>query len=329
MLVNTKCSCNEYLYSDELIVLLLPCNHYLHEKCLNNHLIDNQKNCLICGMKIEKMMSEEKIKKSKNKKHMIDLRSLKYKSSDLILDYTKYPSFILKFNLLWNKLISSKKQNDFVIFLELFLKMTNMKINLIDNTKKNKIIYKNNKIFWKNEKDEKCKKIIISNHCCLIDSFVLYYLFQCGFISSDTINKLDVGKIVAEKCDLLIFKRSDKSTGMVEKIKKYLNEKKKIVIFPQGAISYGRTLSTFRTGAFHASDTICPVTIKFTPEVNEPNIYDYYFKILTQDNIKVDVTINDFEFGPFDTNKIETIRKNMAKQLNFDLSNISTKGLKD
>jgi len=56
---------------------------------------------------------------------------------------------------------------------------------------------------------------------------------------------------------------------------------------------------------------------------------DYYFKLFSQDKINVEVTINDFEIGPFNDNQIQKIRKKMAKQLKFDLSNLSTKGLKD
>ena len=99
MLVNSKCSCNDWLYSRELIVLLLPCNHYAHEKCINKELLDNNKKCPICNTDIDKILTEEKIKKSNNKQNIIDLRSIKYFSDDLVLDYTKYPTYIIKFNI--------------------------------------------------------------------------------------------------------------------------------------------------------------------------------------------------------------------------------------
>ena len=328
MLVNSKCFCNNWLYSRELIVLLLPCNHYVHEKCINKELLNNNKKCPICNTDIDKILTEEKIKKSNNKQNIIDLRSIKYFSDDLVLDYTKYPSYIIKFNMIINKMLIMKTKEDILNTAELFLKMTNIKINIKDNTKKNKIKYENKEIKWINKKDNECKKIIISNHCCFIDSFILYYLFQCGFISSSTIKTLELGKIISEKCNLLLFDRKDNS-GTVDKIKKYLDINKKIIIFPQGAISYGNTLSNFRTGAFYSCDTICPVSIKFTPEISEPNMNDYYFKLFSQDKINVEVTINDFEVGPFNDNQIQKIRKKMAKQLKFDLSNLSTKGLKD
>jgi len=328
MLVNTKCSCNTWLYSRELIVLLLPCNHYVHEKCINTELLNNNNKCPICNTDIDKILTEEKIKKSNNKQNIIDLRSIKYISDDLVLDYTKFPSYIIKFNMIVNKMLIIKTKEDIMNTVELIFKMANIKINIKDNTKKNKIKYENKEIKWINIKDNECQKIIISNHCCLIDSFILYYLFQCGIISSNAIKSLEIGKIIVEKCNLLLFDRKDNS-GTVDKIKKYLDINKKIIIFPQGSISYGQTVSNFRTGAFYSCDTVCPVSIKFTPEISEPNMNDFYFKLFSQDTINIEVTINDFEIGPFDDKHIHKIRNKMAKQLKFDLSNISTKGLKD
>jgi len=49
---------------------------------------------------------------------------------------------------------------------------------------------------------------------------------------------------------------------------------------------------------------------------------DYYFKLFSQDKINVENTINDFEVGPFNDNKIQNIRTKMTKQLNFNLSNL-------
>ena len=124
MLVNNKCSCNDWLYSRELIILLLPCNHYVHEKCINKELLNNNKKCIICNTDIDKILTEEKIKKSNNKQNIIDLNSIKYFSDDLVLDYTKYPSYIIKFNMIINKMLIMKTKEDIINTAELFLKMT-------------------------------------------------------------------------------------------------------------------------------------------------------------------------------------------------------------
>ena len=55
--------------------------------------------------------------------------------------------------------------------------------------------------------------VVISNHSNYLDSFILYYLFRCGFVSSDFINSSELGKLIATKCKLLIFKRKIREKG--------------------------------------------------------------------------------------------------------------------
>jgi hypothetical protein len=60
------------------------------------------------------------------------------------------------------------------------------------------------------------------------------------------------------------------------------------------------------------------------------SIYKIYNKLINSTHEKiVEVNINDFEYGPFNDEKIENIRHNMAKQLNYELSNVSNKRLID
>jgi len=42
-LVNHVCYCNNYFYNKTKIVVLLPCNHLMHEKCISHFLINNKK----------------------------------------------------------------------------------------------------------------------------------------------------------------------------------------------------------------------------------------------------------------------------------------------
>ena len=45
--------------------------------------------------------------------------------------------------------------------------------------------------------------------------------------------------------------------------------------------------------------------------------------------MNVDVYINDFHYPPFDNEKIQNIRKNMAKIGNLNLSNVSNRDISD
>jgi hypothetical protein len=124
---------------------------------------------------------------------------------------------------------------DLINCLDYFFDFANIKINIIDNTKNNPIIYTipTNKdllcgdikyIKWENQIDNNKKKILIVNHSHYIDSFILYYLFRSGFVASEFINKSNIGRLIAQKCNLLLFKRGV-DTNMVSKIKEYLEEK--------------------------------------------------------------------------------------------------------
>ena len=162
-----------------------------------------------------------------------------------------------------------------------------------------------------------------------MDNIILYYLFQTGFVTSDWINSSSIGRIVVTKCNLLVFKRDNKPGGNVERIKEYLEEFKKIVIYPEGIISYSNTLIKFRTGAFNSCDNVCPVIVKHTPCINDDDFNLLMLKLLSQDRINIDIIINDFETGPFDDIKIEKIRENMAKLGDLKLSNISNRKINE
>jgi len=212
--------------------------------------------------------------------------------------------------------------------LEFFLRLSNIKINIIDNTKNNPITYVDNTVKWVNTKDINTKIVIIPNHTHYIDSFILFYLFKSGFVTSDIINKTDIGKVIASKSNLLIFKRGQ-DTNMVEKIKEYLEEHKKIVMYPEGAMGNINTLMRFRTGAFYTGAAVCPIIIKYNPFPWDDDFKRMVFKLISQNEITVDVQINDLIYPPFNDEKIDKVRNYMAKLGNLKLSRVSNKFIKE
>jgi 1-acyl-sn-glycerol-3-phosphate acyltransferase len=227
-----------------------------------------------------------------------------------------------------NKLILANTEQDLLNTIEYIFSSFNFKINIIDNTHNNPIMIKKNKIIWKNKKDNERKMVIISNHSHYIDSVVIYYLFRCGFVSSDFINKTDIGKIIATKLKLLIFKRGV-DTNMVEKIKKYLEEQKRIGIYPEGAFGNNETLLRFRTGAFYVGETVCPIVIKYDKVIYDDDFKLMLYKIITQNSIVANVYINDFFEPPFDDKKIEKVRDFMAEVGGLEKSRVSNKTIKE
>ena len=328
MEINMVCSCKKKIEGVLLVVLLLPCNHFIHEICINKCLLNNIKKCSLCFSEITEIMTEEKIRISKNKQYSIDLMTMKY-SNGSIINYSLYPKAIVNMNAIVNKLMGIDTTDSIIDLAKFILTLCKIKINILDNTNKNPIHYKNKKIEWKKKADNDKKMVIISNHSNYIDCIILFYLFQNGFVASEWLNSTNIGKILVSKCNLLVFKRGAKPGGNVDRIKEYLEEFKRIIIFPEGVMTYANTLIKFRSGAFHSCDNVCPVVIKYKPDIHDEDFNNLLLKIISQDKIEVDVIINDIESGPFDDDKIEKIRKNMAEIGNLKLSNVSNRKLND
>ena len=271
-----------------------------------------------------KLMKRMKLMKLQYK---IDIKSIKLDNSATI-NYLILPLSIIKFTSLINKLIIVNTEKDLLSTIEFALHSFNIKINIIDNTNKNPIFMNENKICWKKKEDQKRKLVIISNHSHFLDSIILYYLFRSGFVSGDFINQTDIGRIIATKLKLLIFKRGV-DTNMVQKIKEYLNEQKKIVIYPEGAFANNNTMIRFRTGAFYVGETICPVVIKYEKIIYDDDFKQMIFKLITQQEIIANVYINDIFYPPFDDIQIEKIRDHMCSIGNFEKSRVSNKTIKE
>lgn len=332
IVINSMCCCKTYFsYNKDNISLILPCNHFIHEKCINEYFYSNALfkkktllECPLCKAAIDEIIPQKKIMRDKKLlQYKIDLESVKINDSG-DLNYILLPIAVLKLNSFLNKLIISETENDLLETLELFLRSANIKINIIDNTQKNPINYVNGKIEWVKKKDIAINKVLISNHSHYLDSFILYYLFKSGFVAGEFINKTDIGRIIASKCNLLIFDRS-KDTNMVDKIKKYLKEKKIITIYPEGAQCNRNCMLRFRTGAFYTDAPVCPIIIKYNPFIWDDDIKNLILKIITQNEITVDVIINDLIYPPFDNVKIDDVRNFMADIGKLNLSRVSNK----
>ncbi len=339
-IVNYTCSCKKNFCSAQKLLYVLPCCHIIHETCFNKFILDSQYenlynnknslnlNCPMCSNKIECLLTEDKIRsKSKYKQYQIDLKSVKLDTSALV-NYVSLPFSMVKLTSFINKLILVETHDQIVDCIDFLLQSFGIKINIIDNTKKNPFTVKNNTVVWKNKKDNKSKTVIIANHSNYLDSFILFYLFKCGFVAGDFINTIDIGRLIASKCNLLIFKRGvDKD--MVSKIKDYLETTNKIVIYPEGAMSNNDTLMRFRTGAFYTGANICPVVIKYKNFVYDDDMTQCIFKLITQNEIVVDVYINDMFYPPFNNEKIEEVRDVMEQVGNFEKSRVSNRSVKE
>lgn len=342
-IVNYTCFCGKFFCFKEKILFILSCSHIVHETCFNKYILNSQYKklgenntdanskslkCPHCNLNIKCVLTENKINsKTKYAQYKTDIKSIRI-NNNAAINYLILPISTIKFTSFMNKLLLVDSEKDLLSTIEYALKAFNIKINIIDNTKHNPITFKNNTVGWKNTDDDNNKIVIISNHAHYLDPVILYYLFKCGFIASEFILGTDIGKIIASKLKLLIFKRGS-DTNMVEKIKEYLDEMKRIVIFPEGALSNNDTLLRFRTGAFHAGASICPVVIKYNSMIYDDDFKQMMFKVISQPEIVADVYINDIFHGPFDQEKIDNVRNHMAKVGKLEKSRVSNKSIKE
>ena len=355
--INYACICNKYFKNSLKVIILYPCSHILHSTCYKK----KSKTCPFCNEKIEKIIHEDYLYKQDNddkvyRQMIINLESIRLDSTKSVINYHLLPINIIKFTSYINKFILATDEADIVNSTDFLFNFINMKINVIDNTHNNPIIYTSpvnegggggsgsggsgcggcgsgegssgKYITWQNQDDKNKKKILIVNHSHYLDSFVLYYLFRAGFVASEFLNSLDIGRLIAQKCKLLIFKRGV-DTNMVTKIKEYLEEKKTIVIFPEGSMGNNNSIRKFRTGAFYADAHICPIVIKYNPFVWDDDYKTFILKIISQKEIIVDIHVNDLHAPPFSTEQIQKIRSDMLTMGQMKDSHVSNRGFKD
>ncbi len=320
LITNFYCICKKKNKGNEKFKVVLPCCHIFHTNCLASQC----KKCLICETKIKKILDEDKIFDNiKYKQIQNDILAVRTKNTGSI-NYLTLPSKMAHFTAFINYALLIKTKKELWSGLGYFLKLLNVKINIIDNTENKNIYIKDEQIKWKNI-TSKDKIVVISNHFNYLDIFVLNYLLRCGFIASEFMLSTSFGRLIVDLTDLLIFRRGV-DTNMVEKIKKFLETRDKIVIFPEGIQKENdEAIMKFRTGAFYTDAIICPIVLKYKNYVNDGDLTQALLKLLTQSENVVEVHVLDLEYPPFDNEKIEKIREKMAKVGNFKLSRVSNK----
>ena len=153
-LVNYVCYCNNYFYNATKIVVLLPCNHLMHEKCISYYLINNKKKCPLCDVPFTKILTENRLCNPKYYQNIIDIKSVRLPENISSINYYTLPFAMVKFTSIMNKLLLAHTHEDIYSWGEYFFRLFNIKINLIDNTVNNPITYKNSIIEWKKKEDK-------------------------------------------------------------------------------------------------------------------------------------------------------------------------------
>ena len=110
-------------------------------------------------------------------------------------------------------------------------------------------------------KIKKTPHVLISNHQCYLDSVIITRFIDTKFIASETIKK-NWEKFIPNFLPILYISRG-KNKNTVDQIKNFLKNNNSICLFPEGAMTNKRTLSKFRTGAFHLGVPIYSIIIRY------------------------------------------------------------------
>lgn len=309
--INSVCACDMILSSTkEELVILDPCEHIFHKRCIRNHT-----KCRICNENIEDIQTMQWLfnNKDKNKKYhqrYVDLLCMKNMDNEVKIDYNNLISRIPKI-LELRELINNLHSNDNISkIIDQIIKVANIKINIVNE-----------------ENYIECNKIIITNHLSRIDFLPILFKYNSKFLAANSVNNYSFGEILLKYGHLLLINREE-NNNTVKRVNELVNEGKIITINPEGFISHPKVLTRFRTGAFHANVPIQPIAIEYDKTIRDTNLTLCIFKLLSQDSINITLHILPLEYPPFDNNKIERIRKEMARIGNMELSRVSGRDIK-
>lgn len=313
--LNSFCKCNKGLaWIKSQVIMLEPCEHLIHAKCLKKYGIKNNNiiECPYCNIPITHTVQATDYKiNPKLYQKCIDILSIsnfdnmsKYNPRNIFENFPNLLSTI-------SSLPFTKGKQAGIQLVENIFAMNNIELH----------VYGLSKI--KNE-----PKVFIVNHTSHLDFLVVFYVLNTGFLTSSGIYENVITSQLAKIMPVLIIDRAKKG-NTVEKIKEYVKKQGSICLFPEGLMSHPQTLIRFRTGAFYIGYPVYPIVLTFDPPVADMSTPDFILKMSSNQKIKITMKILDPFYPPFDEDKIELVRLNMANSGNMVISRVSNRDIRD
>ena len=185
--------------------------------------------------------------------------------------------------------------------------------------------------------------LLISNHASYLDIIILGSLFKTSFIAKKEISKWPLLGILAKlQNTIFIDRRVSSLKNQENKIIKHLNEKKNLVIFPEGTSSDGNRVLPFKSSLFNIFEknlnskilvqtiTIVYKKINGIPmnRIERKNITWHsnmdlipnIFNVLKKLSIEVEVIFND-EFLPSKEYDRKKLALHCWEKINYNLIN--------
>ena len=185
--------------------------------------------------------------------------------------------------------------------------------------------------------------LLISNHASYLDIIILGSLFKTSFIAKKEISKWPLLGILAKlQNTIFIDRRVSSLKNQENKIIKHLNEKKNLVIFPEGTSSDGNRVLPFKSSLFNIFEknlnskvlvqtiTIVYKKINGIPmnRIERKNITWHsnmdlipnIFNVLKKLSIEVEIIFND-EFLPSKEYDRKKLALHCWEKINYNLIN--------
>ena len=313
-IINSVCICTKRLSYKKGLVVILPCQHLIHSICCKY--INNLK-CPYCNKNIKNIRTHSEI-------YNIAKETGDKMYRQIYIDMTTVKNISIK-PINWVPLLKGSigllDDIGMLFASDNINGLNKVVLNLLNNCNINIIVKNKHKIIPD-------KKIIIANHCNIIDSMMIYHVFRCGFLSSTALKETWMGKKIYDIFPIVSIKRNT-SINTIEKIKNYIKDKGDICIFPEGLITHPKTLIRFRTGAFNLGYPVQPVVVSFDPYIHDNDAANFIMKLYSLDKITVTMKILDPVYPPFTNYDIEKIRNDMAMTNDMALSRISNRDIVD
>jgi 1-acyl-sn-glycerol-3-phosphate acyltransferase len=309
--LNSKCYCKIGLpWVRGSVVMAYPCEHMFHEKCFDR--MDGV--CKLCGSAVEKKITI--LDEDLHYQRFADLLSMSHYDD---MGHNNTPSGFMDsmFDLataLVNA-VSAQSKKDGRQICEKVFSLNNLTLK----------VYGLEKI--KLEKN----KVFICNHVSTLEIVILYYLLGCGFLISSVAEESTIMDHAKRIIPILIINRGDKNRkiNVVDEIRRFVDERGSICIFPEGLMKHPDTLSRFRTGAFHVERPVYSITIRHNDIVTDGRIDGFLYKLSGKQSVNIEVHIMGPYYPPFDDHQIEGIRSDMARHGNLLLSRVSNRDIVD
>ena len=185
--------------------------------------------------------------------------------------------------------------------------------------------------------------LLISNHASYLDIIILGSLFKTSFVAKKEIEKWPLLGILARLQNTIFIDRKISSLKIQEnKVLEHLNEKKNLVIFPEGTSSDGNRVLPFKSSLFNIFEgnlnskiSLQTITIVYKKINGIPlnhlerknitwhsnmDLIPNIFNILRKLSIEVEIIFND-EFLPNKKYDRKKIALHCWKKINYNLIN--------